>query len=318
MQLNRWIVTTLAATLLRGAGIAQETAPADLPPADLPPAEMQAPDMPAAEVQAPEMPAAEAADALVVDPVAPEPAPILEWRPVPVSRLPEWRAWLAGHLELGLRGDRFSLRTRTRERINADGDREGFVGTINELEEQQDLAPFKPVIAWMPLSWVGLELAWHSLTARTRSFSPDPTDGDFVLKGPTLQLILRYPNATVFTPYGGLGWAFYSVDFDHAAWWHHGYSSYVEWLAQGQPDTSRNGLQRRFDTDSNTRGVMLTAGCLANVTEHWAVDFHVRSVRADADSHYTLWVGDQLIDDRGTTTFPFDHYAFSLGVRYQF
>lgn len=236
----------------------------------------------------------------------------------PEPRSPaDWTSVWRDRLEIGLRIEHFTLKTRTRDYIDANGERQTFLGSIHHLEERRDQPAVRPVITWMPTKWIGLEASWDSIRVRTRTLTPDPTDGDFLLTGPMLSGVLRYPNSSPLTPYAGLGWVFYTVDFDHADWWHRGYPSYDNWVARGEPRDYRNGKERRFEPD-DTRGMAWSLGCVVDVTKHLAIDVFYRRTSAEVDTHYTIWINDELFDDRDVTVFPLDHYAFGLGIRYRF
>lgn len=234
-----------------------------------------------------------------------------------IYRAPARRSLLSGYLEIGTRAEYFGLRTSEKDFIDAEGERQTFLGSINRLEERQNLLPLNAVVAVTPFPWIGVELAWNSLRVRTRSFTVDPTDGDFVLSGPVLQLVLRYPNSSRVTPYGGIGVVFYGVDFDHADWWHRGYQSYEEWVARGRPKEYHRHYQRRFDP-ANTRGPAASAGCLVDVSADLAIDLYVRYVRIAVDNHWSMLIRDRVIDDRGIVTLPFSHYVVGIGARYRF
>jgi len=219
-------------------------------------------------------------------------------------------SFLAGHLELGTRITHFIL-------VDED-DSSGFLGSIDHLGDEQDYIPYKLYADWLFCPYCGLELTWDHVGAIAKTSAADNhTDGKFVLDGPILTAIGRYPNSSVFQPYAGLGAAFYMTDFEAEDWWALGFASPQDFADLGSPSEPRNGKSRSIETD-DTVGFVATAGTDIKITKNWSADIYARYTAVDVDAHFTLLTNGKVTEDKGTYTIPFDNYALGAGLKYVF
>lgn len=228
--------------------------------------------------------------------------------------------YIAGKLQIG---------TRTVHRILTDedsghkGGKQGsgtFLGTIYALEEEQDYVPKYLYLRYNFSKYIGAELAYDSMTATTKAtsvgYSGIKSDGDVILSGPTVSLIVNIPTKTKFTPYGSIGVGFYSGDFDETAHWGLGYPDPGWYEYYGSPTTLYGGRKREMEVDDAT-GLILGAGCTYDITDHWILDFSVNYTSVDPDAtFYGYRYGVQDTANEGH--FPMDNIAFRLGIAYEF
>ena len=114
-----------------------------------------------------------------------------------------------------------SHRTRSKMVLPSGGGT--LLGTINSVEENPDSTPDKVFIDMMLNEYFGIELGYDSIIAETRTTS-GKSDGDVEMSGPVVSLLLRLPNESNFTPFAGVGLAFFGGDFDEEAHWAPGLS----------------------------------------------------------------------------------------------
>jgi hypothetical protein len=231
-------------------------------------------------------------------------------------------------LEIGLRITHFTLVDNTKE--------SGFLGSINELEEDQSDNPTL-FGRFFFTQYVGVELGYDKVSAITRKWTTPgidgtgdkskDSDGTIVLEGPLVEIVGRYPNETIVTPYAGFGPVFYGTllgdaNFEHSAWWHNGFGAYddpnyLDWQAQGKPEWPNGGYQRTIEL-SDTMGWVLSGGASVAVYKGLEVEASVQYVWAEVDAHYYLSRGGSTFQDNGTYTFPMDHWTYQLGLKYAF
>ena len=216
-----------------------------------------------------------------------KPAPVLvaaaepvEDRPLePASAVRESSGWMdgiglmcsgpgdavEGHLDVGLRLNHYWLQT----------ERDDYIGSIDWIEARNYYIDHRPFLDdwWLNglfLLWrfndkIAAELTYTEMRVITWSNGGNHTDGTLIVAGPILTAIRRFPNATTYTPYAGLGLAFFlstSVTGDNP--WHNGFGGrdwegYNAWREQGSPAWPNDGYQRTF-TLSREIGYVLSGG----------------------------------------------------------
>jgi opacity protein-like surface antigen len=223
--------------------------------------------------------------------------------------------WLADHVQIGTRITRFNLMTTSRT-----GNGKSFLGSIQELDAVQDYWPTKIYADVYPIRYLGIELTWDEARARTGAWSypdyPYHSDGDFVISGPIVSLIGRYPNSTKFTPYAGVGIAFLHAKFLPTAWWHGGFSSPGAWEAAGSPDEIVMPVIRNIDVNS-VNATVYVAGCDYSVTDNLLAGVYVRYMEVSLDASFSEEVSGTVVP-LGTYSIPMDNIAYGLGVSYAF
>ena len=223
---------------------------------------------------------------------------------------------LQGRLEVGTRIISIDLKDDT---TDIDETRNGFLGTIVGLDDQTDQLPTRFFVDVLFNRYVGIELSYDKIAAETRTsplFGDVKSDGTLELSGPILSVFGRYPNPTGITPYGGLGVAFYSSEFEETAHWGKGYPNLASYVAAGSPDEPLNGRTRTMNVDGVT-ALVVYGGVLWSFHENWAVDLYIRSLDADVDANFIGGVGDAVDVDKDGV-FPMGHTGYGLGIHYVF
>jgi outer membrane protein W len=224
-------------------------------------------------------------------------------------------------VEIGLRSSHFGLRDDSERHYDAQGEIiEGYLGSITELEPQQDYFP--SMYANVRFSeWLALQVGFERFELRTGRFWDDDTDGSFEFNGPSLTAQVRYPNTTRFTPYAGAGLALLDVDFAMIGWWHNGFGgadaheNYRAWRASGSPRWPNGGYQRNLKVEDDFAiKPVFQVGCLCRLTEHFSLDLDWRYMSLDSELEYTLSRYGDVFDDRGTSSFPMEAWIIDFGV----
>jgi opacity protein-like surface antigen len=238
--------------------------------------------------------------------------------PADVSFQPTWRFPFA--IEIGTRMTAYSLIT---PRHNY------FLGSINELDAEQDAWPYKIFLALQFNSWLGLEGTWDKIRAKTVTDYDKHSDGSIRASGPIVTLQARYPVLSFLTPYLGAGVALFTPNFDYDPVWRNGFgrlyqqreipwsqavAEYEAWIAAGAPPWPNDGYQREMEL-SRGFGIAVLAGCRVRVTDRFSADVMVRYIHLDVDADYRTLRYGELDEFHGSTTFPLSHMAAGLGLR---
>ncbi|MCE9616331.1 MAG: hypothetical protein K8T26_18825 [Lentisphaerae bacterium] len=224
---------------------------------------------------------------------------------------PEWRPGPEG----------WSVGTRLTAYTLTDSRGEPIVGHIDRLDAEQDLLPYKLFAQWRFHPNVGLELTWDRVRAQTLN-EPNAnrdrvSDGSFEAQGPLLTVFGQYLTDTPCTPFLGVGVGWMMASFDADAWWANGYASPEEWESLGRPDASVNTKTRHMDPSDNV-ALIVTGGCSYALPARWAADVYVRYMSLDIENHYTIYVGDELVNDNGHQQIPMSNVAGGVGLKRSF
>ncbi len=212
--------------------------------------------------------------------------------------------------------DHFRIGTRTVYRLLTDDDsghRGGaygsgtYLGTVYGLDEEQNMTPLYLFASYYFNEYIGLELSYDSIEVETVAVNVttmvDKTDGNATIEGPTLNLLVRYPNSTDIVPYIGVGFGFYSGDFDPDANWEY--------------NPQYDGRAYNHMVVDDVVGVIFTVGTEWNFYDNWLLDLSMQYVKADVDATYYGYYDDALYTTQ-LGHFPMDNLAFRLGIAYQF
>jgi outer membrane protein W len=235
----------------------------------------------------------------------PEPviAPVPEKPADPVPGIDEAEFSLEG-FSIGTRFTQFQLETERKST---------FLGHIDKLEAIQDHSPTKVYADWWFYRYLGVELTWDRVEARTHNDDPEGiSDGNLVAQGPIASLMARYPNKTRVVPHVGVGMAFMSVKFEEEPWWALGYSSPESYAELGSPSVPR-GKTREMLPDDSANGVVITAGLDVRITQHWSADLYWRHMDLDAKMGYRI--SEEIRDSK---SIPLSNMAYGAGVKYLF
>lgn len=270
--------------------------------------------------------AAEAAQPHVVMPSSPtvslepqevESAPArFQWAPPQDWQLPRFEVsdWfedatrgVAGKLEVGTRIVTYSL-------LDPDGD---FMGTIDHLDEEQDLMPNRLFVDWLFSPYWGIELTWDELQMSTITVADGHDDGTLIADGPIFTVFGRYPNHSTVTPFAGMGLAFLSGSFDPETWWRLHYPGRDYWDSIGSPVTPLGGVTKDVSVE-DTVAFVLTGGCDVALTEHFSASIYARLMWGELDAEYKILRNGEVSEERGTFGFPIDNIALGVGIKYRF
>ncbi len=226
------------------------------------------------------------------------------------------RRVLEERVEFGVRPHYFAL-SRPRKAS-------GFVGSIAELDERQDfslvdskhplLVPNWFLILKMSSRW-GAHILWNELRATAGNAAIGDPDGIFVLKGPIFSVFGRYPNSSGWTPFAGLGVAYYEGGFDHAGWWANGYASDADYRALG-PEPRYGKIRRMYVHD--TTGMAAYVGVEGRIWRRLHADCMLRYVWVESDVAFAGYQKGEVLYLKGPFSVPFDHYSIGLGLKWVF
>ncbi len=279
-----------------------------------------------------------------------EPVPAAEPEPAAVSPAPEsslyygdwslsaydysnWPLWaqdawditadaVHDHLRIGIRFRQVNLEDDQR---TAD---DSFLGSITELNNRSSYE----LISWLTFDWlfnpyVGGRLVWEQVRAQT--FTDQGTsglnhsDGKVDLFGPSLMLLLRYPNQTRFVPTVGIGYAWLTSSFEHNPVWHNGFGGparqqgYDAWVAAGSPPWPNNGYQRTISLDDTT-AVILYGELAFQITPQLDIHGYIESMDVKGvDLSYELSSYGNTFRTE-SAVFPMSNTSYGLGLRWTF
>ena len=212
---------------------------------------------------------------------------------------PFYQQFIKDRLEIGLRMTYFKYTDAEKRSYDANGNLTGGytagISTYN-LADVQYYAPL-PYLRYNIIKYLALQIAWERTKGKADTLDPvDPhNDGNLILSGPSLMLLGRYPNETIFTPYAGIGFAFLSADFEEDDSW------------------SQDGFLNMESED--TTGFMLSLGCSIQLMEYVAVDLSLSYMQAKSDTRY--WIRGENYD-RATWEYPADALLYQMGVKFLF
>ena len=231
--------------------------------------------------------------------------------------------WLADRVVVGARVTQYTFTAAERRTYDEFGNfQEGLLGSIVEIDEENSFSPTFFVRVRLG-DFVSLELGWEQLEGATVKYRSDYSDGDLNASGPTFIILGRYPNASRFTPYLGMGLVFLDTRFEAWGPWHYGFSShnldtYDTWVAQGADLRVNGGYRRNIETD-DTIGFVVNGGCCYRIADAVSGELVLRIMDADVDTRYYLsWYGTDRVVDGGEYSLPLDNWAVQIGITYGF
>jgi hypothetical protein len=197
-----------------------------------------------------------------------------------------------GRLEAGTRYTHYKLK-ETRRGGKVDGHYvDTFLGSLSELEEDQDRSPNKVFIQYKPCPYAGLGVSYDHVRAVTMDSGGG--DGTVDAEGPILYVTGCYPNRTRATPYCELGYVMYNTHFDENRSWSSG--------------------GRRAITVHDSSGPVLAAGLDVRVWRKISAGVYYRWV--DADTVKAEFHSDGELMERGD--FPIRNEAYGLTLKFVF
>lgn len=211
-----------------------------------------------------------------------------------------------------LQKEPFDIRKFAKERIEAglrvsyyyllENNKESFLGSINELKEDQDYMPHPYIsIKIMDPFWVSL--GYNKLRAKTWT-KPEPqyneegyTDGTIDLSGPFILLHYRKEINRMRSWFIETGFTIYDADFVHNPSWRD---------AGGFYDSH---VMDFYDT----YGLMMNAGINFDINKNWKASVFASYTRVSVDMTYYLYGTKR--DER---IFPLSNFAAGAGIVYDF
>lgn len=201
--------------------------------------------------------------------------------------------WIVEYVKPELRMNYYSL-LRTRK--------ESFLGSINNLKEDQDYLPH-PFVTLKIKEPYWLTIGYHKIQAKTWTEAEPEygevgyTDGTIKLSGPLILLQYRRDLDETITLAVEGGMVIYEAEFAHNTAWR---------------DAGGNVNSHRMDF-YDTYALILGGGLNFNLNRNWAITSHLDYTRANVEMTYYLY-GD-VRDER---TFPMSNLSLSLGIEYTF
>lgn len=225
-----------------------------------------------------------------------------------------YSAFIKERLSAGVRITSFSLTDP--DRPEDETREETFIGYVNELQEDNN-NQIHPTILYKLHRYVAFEFTMDEVAARTQNFNNDLADGVVVMSGPIFNLFFTYPMMDDrISPYVGIGYAPWTSEFDHDAWWMLGWGSPEEYEAAGSPGISPNGYERRILVEDDS-GMVWTVGVNAKLHRRAELDFMVRGISLDpANEHGVMFDGVYAKKREGD--FDMSHIAFGCALRFIF
>jgi opacity protein-like surface antigen len=220
--------------------------------------------------------------------------------------------FLEGRVAIGIQMYRHSLKDTSRPE---DTNREQtFLGYINDLSIVDD-SSFSLFLQLHLIEYVYLELSHDKISARTRNFNNELSDGNVEMSGLIFSVFGHYTFHERFTPFIGIGLAPWSASFKHDEWWTLGWSSPESYEAAGRPGTSR-GRRRIIDVEDDT-GTVFTLGLRINIVEHLDVSLQYRQISLNSEATFSSGAENDL-ELRRMGSFPLTHSSYGIGLRYLF
>lgn len=214
-----------------------------------------------------------------------------------------YKNYVEGKLEIGLRMNYFSFSDSHQRTYDQNGNLSGgYTEGIStyRLDEIQTDWP-TPYLRYNLMENLALHLGWEHLEgdAWTLDQADPHTDGQLIMGGPSFMALGRYPNETIVTPYGGMGFALLFADFEESR-------------DEGGSNWYGNG-KRTMQVDDDL-AFMFTMGCTIEIWENLSADLSFNYLGAESDAGF-------MIDGREqpqTWTFPAENTYFSFGLQYNF
>ena len=196
-----------------------------------------------------------------------------------------------GRLEAGTRYTHYKLK-ETRRGGKVDGHYvDTFLGSLSELEEDQDRSPNKVFIQYKPCPYAGLGVSYDHVRAVTMDSGGG--DGTVDAEGPILYVTGCYPNRTRATPYCELGYVMYNAQFEANSW---------------------DAGGRRTMTVHDSSGLVLAAGLDILAWRGISAGVYYRWVDADTVKAEFYRNGELM----ASGDFPIRNEAYGLTLKYAF
>jgi hypothetical protein len=244
----------------------------------------------------------------------------LETEPLVVN--PAFAAFVEDRIQVGFRISHKAL-------LNPSS--ESFIGSVNELSEQQHYLPPQLFLSVLLNRHLGIELSHDQIEAKTITSDDDHTDGVLNLRGPTLQVFGNYPfmmqvagNSLRTDLRAGFGIALLRGTFEDEPWWRHGFPGppdesqqlYADWLAAGAPEWPNNGLQRHMSIEDDVTW-FLAGSIQTRFYDRLSAELRLQYMPLQSDATVDLSFGGEPYQRRHGS-FDLDTLSIGIGILYTF
>ncbi len=220
-----------------------------------------------------------------------------------------YERYIENRLELGLQVSHVYMYENSRP--EDESRRQTFLGYISRLDAEQHYSP-RILIGYHINDYVKLRYHHGGIAARTWNFNNELSDGVVKMSGPVFSLILKYPVNEMFSPYVGLGYAFWDSRFHHDAWWHLGWSSPERYEEAGSPSETQAGRRRVIRVD-NASSAVFSLGVEIQAARHLMFDLGMSVYTHSPEAQfYQVW--DDSAQLTGEGEFDLSHRSYSLGM----
>lgn len=113
-----------------------------------------------------------------------------------------------------------------------------------------------------------------------------------------------------------MGLAFLHASIHHDPWHRYGFESEEDWVSAGRPEEPRHGKSRHFKVDDDW-GFAALAGVDIHLARGWSIDLQARYLDVSIHTAYSTTIKDDVVQE-DARDLPFNHLAYSLGLRYAF
>ncbi|MGF1529848.1 MAG: hypothetical protein ACFCU4_00620 [Puniceicoccaceae bacterium] len=214
-----------------------------------------------------------------------------------------YESFIADRLHIGTRILAFSLLESQRgDKREGKFPRESFLGSLTNLEEEQNYAPIYFFLQYDIYPWWGFGISYDRREIRTDDWKSNDGgqggDGNFISSGPILYTSLQYHNESRYTPYGEIGFALYSNKFEPLASW------------------SEGGI-RQFVVEDDV-GFYLAGGVTIEIIKHLSLDLHLRYVNSGIKTEYYFMDIERQRRPQEVSTFPIDYIGYGIGIKATF
>ena len=257
-------------------------------------------------------PAAEAKPAAL--PAADEPA-----QDAALLRRPSFaETWIKGRFAVGPAVSQLSVRNR---HVPYDPEQErNFLGNINKMEEDGCTGAGISVRYGL-LSWLAVEASGPG-RADLKAWNRDgeSCDGTLRLRTWSARLLLRWPTDDGwFSPYAGFGVERVSASFEHANWWHYGWSSPQDYETFGNGSKEpHHSASRRMELSSPGVAPVVALGATIRLHENAELDLFGSWTDSDDVDVVFYRTDGRLTRRMRTGAFPSEHLSYGIALRYVF
>lgn len=194
-----------------------------------------------------------------------------------------------------------------------------FLGNINDMHAKDDVvAGF--VVRYELTRSLAIEAA-NDFRSDLEACNKDgeSCDGVLKLRGWRAQALLFWPEPDwIVRPYVGVGVEYVDATFEHANWWHYGWSSPEEYEREGNGSTKpHHGVTRTMYVKKPGYAPTLSGGVTIGISRHLQLDAYVRWTDFD-DAETVFRRHDRTRSEEYTMrtgAFPAEHIVYGIALK---